>query len=213
MGTQACKDYKIQVQKSQNSSILSFFSKASEASKLKIPSTTVAPVRAGGILGEAAALHPIPWSTKRTQDARPSNTILPEPLQPDDITFPTTRQPFVVHDLASKLQELISNLPPLTGMETGPDPLETFMVNPAMIDNPSVSSDSLWEEILNGMFKGALGWGTSLDVGNVVENGRAGLDGMVRFIEYFVRERGVSEALIEGKLAHLMDGLKLLYVL
>ncbi len=47
-------------------------------------------------------------------------------------------------------------------------------------------------------------------VANVVENGRAGLDGLVSFVKYFVRKRGVSEQLIEGKLTHLMDGLKVL---
>ena len=83
-----------------------------------------------------------------------------------------------------------------------------FSVMPESVDNPQVASEDLWEDTLNGMFKAALGWGTSLDVEAVSRNGRAGLNDLANFVEYFVRKRGVSEALIEGKLTYLMEGLK-----
>lgn len=207
LGTQACRDYKAQQDRSKmkNTSILSFYKKATPISKVKVPATTEAPTRIGGIQGAVAALHVQPQSASHANGD--TNTTSKPSLS---IPGGADSAPGAVQDLAAKLQELISNLPPTPRTGSDPDPLAIFTVDPQRVDNLQIPSDDLWEELLNGMFKDALGWGTSLNVANVVENGRAGLDGLVSFVKYFVRKRGVSEQLIEGKLTHLMDGLKVL---
>ena len=88
-----------------------------------------------------------------------------------------------------------------------PDPLACCDVDPAGYDNKEISADELWEEVLNQAMKNGLGWGTSLDVPALLETDGRGIMGLVRFVEYFVEKRGVSEALFEGKLNHLMSGL------
>ena len=89
-----------------------------------------------------------------------------------------------------------------------PDPLACFNIDPASFDDKTVSADELWEEVLNSLMKNALGWGTTLDVPSLVETDGQGVMGLARFVEYFVVERGVSEVLFEGKLNHLMSGLR-----
>ena len=42
----------------------------------------------------------------------------------------------------------------------------------------------------------------------IVRRGQWGLDGLVVFVTYFVENRGVSQALFEGKLSNLMTALK-----
>lgn len=203
METQACKDYKIQVQKIQNMSILWFFGKASKSSKQSIPLTMAAPAHTGGILGEVAALHPNLQLHKPTGIATDS----PAAQSSSIIAFQPS---VVVLDIASELEQLISNLPTNIGVQTGSDPLNVFTTNPRLVDDLSLFPDSLWEEIFNGIFKGALGWGTMLIVSDIVQNRQAELHKIVHYIYYFVGECGVSEVLMEGKLAHLMNGLKLL---
>lgn len=90
------------------------------------------------------------------------------------------------------------------------DPLATFDVNPAAFDDQSISTDDLWEEVLNGVMKNGLGWGTELDVSSLLKTDGSGLMGLVNFVEYFVVKHSVNEGLFEGKLAHLLSGLRLL---
>jgi hypothetical protein len=40
---------------------------------------------------------------------------------------------------------------------------------------------------------------------DMVRRGEKGMDGMMHFVKYFINERGVSEALFEGKLNRLLD--------
>lgn len=88
-----------------------------------------------------------------------------------------------------------------------PDPLACYDVDPAGYDDKSLSADELWEEVLNSVMKNGLGWGTTFDVPSLLETSGHGMLGLTRFVEYFIVERGVSEALFEGKLTHLMSGL------
>lgn len=90
------------------------------------------------------------------------------------------------------------------------DALNCFKVNPEGYDNPSISTDELWQDVLNGVLKNGLGWGTELDVRSLLDTNGSGLMGLVHFVEYFVVKRGVSDALFEGNLTHLMSGLRML---
>lgn len=87
------------------------------------------------------------------------------------------------------------------------DPLACFDVDPAGYDDKNLSADELWEDVLNGAMKSGLGWGTTFNVPSLLETSGRGMLGLTDFVEYFIVKRGVSEALFEGKLAHLMDGL------
>lgn len=112
--------------------------------------------------------------------------------------------------LANKFQGLVDGLPGNTNTPEceGEDLLSAFACDPASHDNPHISDEDLWEEVLNPLLKGVLGWGTSLEVEAVVRGKRDGLMGLAPFIEYYVQRRRVNEGLLEGKLAHLMDGME-----
>jgi hypothetical protein len=111
-------------------------------------------------------------------------------------------------NLIEKLSELIENLPESIPEASVYDRLAIFAGNPVEYDDISLSPDDLWEATLNGLFKSALGWGTEVDMDEVIRRGRKGLQGLVNFVKYFVVKRGVSIGLFEGKLAHLMAELE-----
>ena len=112
----------------------------------------------------------------------------------------------LVDSLKQLAQQLCNNITHCAVDICKPDPLACFNVDPAGYNNKDVSPDELWE-VLNQAMKNGLGWGTSLDVPALLETDGRGIMGLVRFVEYFVEKRGVSEALFEGKLNHLMSGL------
>lgn len=196
LGTKTCTEYMNQKdqKKTRNASILSFYKPKTSVID-RVPPTTTAPTRIGGVNQGLAELLP--------GISMPIHVPVPEAPTKSAIT-PSKD----IKDISDRLRTLINSLPPVLGAQVQPDPLAMFNVMPESIDNPQISSEDLWEDVLNGMFKAGLGWGTSLDVKAVSQYGRAGLNGMANFVEYFVRKRGMSEALIEGKLAHLMEGLK-----
>jgi hypothetical protein len=80
--------------------------------------------------------------------------------------------------------------------------------NPRDANDLSLSADELWEELLNGMMKSALGWGNERNMEEIICRGAKGLDGLLNFVKYFVVKRGVSKGLFEGKLSHLMSALE-----
>jgi hypothetical protein len=84
------------------------------------------------------------------------------------------------------------------------DKLATFGGIPRDYDDPSLDADELWEQMLNEQLKAALGWGTEVNMDDIIRRGRNGLDGLYEYVKYFVVKRGVSEALFEGKLAYLL---------
>ena len=64
--------------------------------------------------------------------------------------------------------------------------------------------------ILNGMFKVAFGWGETemaAAVPEMLNRGELGLDGLIRFLRFFVFERGLEGALFETKIEGLLKEL------
>jgi hypothetical protein len=53
-----------------------------------------------------------------------------------------------------------------------------------------------------------MGWGASIEAEQVRNLGQQRLTGLLRFVEYFVRQRGVSEALFEACIARLTGTLQ-----
>lgn len=126
-------------------------------------------------------------------------------LEPDLTVAPVH---FYKTPLANNFQALVNALPDKpTGTKEQHDLLSELACDPASHDNPNVSNEELWEEVLNPLLKTILGWGTGLDVAAVVDGKCDGLMGVAPFVEYFVQRRRVSEGLFEGKLAHLIEGM------
>jgi len=98
----------------------------------------------------------------------------------------------------------ISNALPTSVPEATQSDLLAHFADPAVQDNPEISSEDLWEELLNPFLKDKLGWGnTNLEA--AVRRGRLGLEAVADFVQYFVEKRGVDEALFEGKMANLVE--------
>lgn len=119
---------------------------------------------------------------------------LPPPPPVSDATSPSTPA------FLSKLRSLITALPSSVPIATADGPLASFAADPASFDDPSLASEDLWEEVLNTTMKAGLGWGTELNAGGLIQRGEWGMDGLLRFVEYFVTTRGVPVGLFEGKL-------------
>ncbi|RXW21059.1 hypothetical protein EST38_g4790 [Candolleomyces aberdarensis] len=108
-------------------------------------------------------------------------------------------------DLVSRLWNLVQRLPSSVPEASEDDALAIFAGDPQALNNATSASEDLWEEVINGMLKHSLGWGTETDIKNIIQRGARGVEGLLNFVEYFVESRGVNEALFEGKLTHLMD--------
>ncbi|KAF6746501.1 hypothetical protein DFP72DRAFT_823118 [Ephemerocybe angulata] len=124
---------------------------------------------------------------------------LPPPPPVSDATSPSTPA------FLSKLRSLITALPSSVPIATADGPLASFAADPASFDDPSLASEDLWEEVLNTTMKAGLGWGTELNAGGLIQRGEWGMDGLLRFVEYFVTTRGVPVGLFEGKLDRLVS--------
>lgn len=64
--------------------------------------------------------------------------------------------------------------------------LRDFSVTPSHFDNPTLSSDELWEEVINPALHRLFGWGTKVTVDSIRRAGRVRVHGLVDFFEYFV---------------------------
>jgi len=103
-----------------------------------------------------------------------------------------------------ELQRISMALPTMIPEATGTDLLSQF-ADLLQHDNPDISVDDLWEEVLNPFLKTTLGWNAEIDLEVVIRRGRLGFDAVVDFVAHFVETRGVEEALFEGKLGHLTE--------
>ena len=107
-------------------------------------------------------------------------------------------------DFLEKLFNIVRLLPDMIPEATEYDKLAVFGGNPQDFDNPDLSADDLWEEVLNKVLKLALGWGEEVNMDDVIRRGRKGLDGLTNFVKFFVVKCGVHMSLFEGKLAWLV---------
>lgn len=75
---------------------------------------------------------------------------------------------------------------------------------------PLVDRDSAWE-FLDPILNNVVGWGASVEkVAGLIRRGPKGLEAMVRYLESFVVEYGISGVLLEGKIAVLMKAIEFL---
>jgi hypothetical protein len=126
-----------------------------------------------------------------------------EPATPTPDTLTTEPRP--PSKLVEELRRLTAGLPQSVAVGKDNDPLTTFACDPKAIDKDGFPSSELWERLLNDKMKAVFGWGTDTHPGSIIRRGELGMEGFVRFVEYFVVERGVEEPLFEGKLGLLME--------
>ena len=152
-------------------------------------------------------MRPRPIAVPSTVDAQPvqqdphteTRLVSPRQLMPGERKPTHTKSPFV-----EELRRISMALPMAISEATGTDLLSQF-ADPLQQDNPDVSPDDLWEEVLNPFLKTTLGWNAELDLEGVVRRGPLGFNAVAEFVAYFVEIRGVKEALFEGKLGHLTE--------
>ena len=151
-------------------------------------------------IGSPAPVHSYMSRPTLAMDTIPTNLL-------QGVSSKPVSEP-AINNFIQTLQNLVKNL-----AESIPEALESgrlaiFGGSPKEFDDPTLDADDLWETMLNGTLKSALGWGTEESMDEVIQRGKWGLDGLVNFATYFVNERGVSEGLFKGKLANLMVALK-----
>ncbi|KAF8161442.1 hypothetical protein B0H34DRAFT_673382 [Crassisporium funariophilum] len=196
-GSDACKDNRAKRDKNakqkKNASILTFLKQKATAVKSTVSSS-------GPVYSHKLAPTP-------AGDGSP--TISANPLH-KEAAFPTP-QPVSVpikESFATKLQELVMSLPLSIPEALEFDRLAVFGGDPKSFDDPTISADELWETGLNNVLKATFGWGKERNMNEIIRRGKWGLDGLVNFVTYFVKERGVSESLFKGKLDYLFEELK-----
>ncbi|KAJ7687512.1 hypothetical protein B0H17DRAFT_1203576 [Mycena rosella] len=100
-------------------------------------------------------------------------------------------------DLIRQLRDGCRHLPFNILEADDTNPLARFSGDPASYVGKDVPSDGLWET-LETHFHGAFDYGK-------------GLGGFLRFMEYFVAERGLEAAVVELKVEQLLEALKLVF--
>ena len=108
-------------------------------------------------------------------------------------------------ELLKRIRKIVNNLPNSVPIASSQDRIAVFSHDPHLLAGTAKNGDDLWEDTLNSFLKEALGWGGEEDMEVMVCRGEKGMDGVMRFVKYFINERGVSEALFEGKLNRLLD--------
>jgi hypothetical protein len=111
-----------------------------------------------------------------------------------------------------RFEEVVESLPESIPIGSGNDKLAAFAIEPALLDDPKIDANDLWEVVINGFLKEHLGWGEEADMGELIRRGEQGMDGVLRFSKYFIEKRGVSADLFKGKLSHLLGAAEALCV-
>ncbi|EDR06728.1 uncharacterized protein LACBIDRAFT_328441 [Laccaria bicolor S238N-H82] len=106
-----------------------------------------------------------------------------------------------VSKLIAKFWSLINNLPESVPEALADDPLAIFEEDPKSFDDLSLDAEELWEVKLNGLLKAVLGWGVDQSMDGMIQRGQKGVDGLAKFVEYFIMKHG-------GKLLHLLGELE-----
>ena len=110
--------------------------------------------------------------------------------------------------LLQDLEAAVNRIPSDTPSTTPEHRLSIFAVDPQTCVAEPGEDD--WA-ILNQMMKSAFGWGEvemTAVIPQLLNRGNHGLDGFIRFMMFFVRERGLEGALFETKVEALLKELR-----
>ena len=126
---------------------------------------------------------------------------------PESLEIQKSRNGFI-----QRFEEVVKSLPENIPIGSGNDKLAAFSIEPAILDDPNIDCDDLWEVVINGFLKEHLGWGEEVDMGELICRREQGMEGVLRFSKYFIEKRGVSAELFEGKLSHLLHAAEALCI-
>ena len=110
--------------------------------------------------------------------------------------------------LLQDLEAAVNRIPSDTPSAKPDHRLSIFAVDPHTCVAEPGEDDWL---ILNQMMKSAFGWGEvemAMAIPQMLNRGEHGLDGFIRFMTFFVRERGLEGALFETKVESLIKELE-----
>jgi hypothetical protein len=87
--------------------------------------------------------------------------------------------------------------------------LNAFNMDPSSCISPDTDD---WEDILNPMLKGAFGWGEDTmreAVKGMLHCGQYGLDGFIRYVQFFMMSHGLKGGMVESKIKALLEEVEL----
>ncbi|KAF8810813.1 hypothetical protein BYT27DRAFT_7221830 [Phlegmacium glaucopus] len=196
-GTDTCKNAQAkqdkEVKKKKNGLILSFLK----------PRAVLVPLT----VSSSSPIHCHKLAPATTKDT--SFTISTNPLR-KEVNSPGA-QPVsesIMEGFIWEMGKLVKSLPLSTPEASEIDKLSVFGADPRRFDDRTIDTDELWENRLHNILKATLGWGKEGNMEEIICQGKWGLDGLLNFVTYFVKERGVSEGLLRGKLDYLIEELK-----
>ncbi|KAJ7697289.1 hypothetical protein B0H16DRAFT_1840317, partial [Mycena metata] len=160
------------------------------------------------------------WFTQRASLV-PSTVAAPAPIPPGNTRPPLpptsinraavpSASSNMPQSLLDQLREAIRNLPATVPEASDSDVLATFGSDPSQFVDATVPAVEIYEH-LNPLFHAALGWNMSVeDTAQVLRRGQLGLDGLLRFITYFVTQRSVREQDFAAKIQQILDAINFL---
>jgi hypothetical protein len=115
-------------------------------------------------------------------------------------------------DLIKQLRTACRHLPLSIPAADAESPLARFSGDPASYVGKDVAPDELWEK-LSTVFHGAFGYGKGEEEREaMVQTGPQGLGGFLRFMDYFIGERGLQGEVVQLKVKQLLDAVNSVYV-
>ncbi|KAJ7862813.1 hypothetical protein B0H14DRAFT_3610853 [Mycena olivaceomarginata] len=190
MKAQAKKDK----QPRRNGSLSSFFKeKAAPIAKFLKP-TVRAPSPIRGIT--VATTHPSISAAPSISPSSVTPTMNPRP--------PSSR----AHQLLDQLRASVELLPSTLPHADQENPLSEFAGQPTQYVSQNTPAGELWEE-LAPHFHRVFGYGMKLeDRIPMIQRGMSGLDGALRFLDYFICERGLEGGMVEVKIEQLIEAVQ-----
>ncbi|KAF7326984.1 hypothetical protein MSAN_02492200 [Mycena sanguinolenta] len=138
-----------------------------------------------------------------------TTTAIELPLAPrcsGSSSIETSRSRFAPGSLLGQLEDAIKILPPTVQEATNSDTLAAFGQDPSQYVDAEVPAVEVYEH-LNPLFHNTLGWAMPVEeTAQLLRKGPLGLDGVLRFISYFVEKRGVREQDFAAKIQQILEG-------
>ncbi|KAJ7198077.1 hypothetical protein GGX14DRAFT_374467, partial [Mycena pura] len=130
-------------------------------------------------------------------------------------TMPQSPVPVATRPLASRTIQLLDQLrkkieliPSTVPLATSLNPLSDFSGDPKGFVSDTTPPSELWEHLSN-TFHRVFGYGNGHGHRvSMVERGPLGLDGFLRFLDYFVRERGLEGGPVEVKIEQMIEAVQ-----
>jgi hypothetical protein len=112
--------------------------------------------------------------------------------------------------LLTQLEDAIDALPSSVHHTTESDVLAAFGQEPSQYVDADLAAVDVYEQ-LNPLFHSVLSWNMSVEeTAAILRRGRLGLDGLLKFLKYFVHERGVREQDFAGKIQQILNAIHFL---